>query len=606
MRNFISTIFPHNNSLIVVRCKKFVSSIKWQIIIGLLLIIMLFTVSLNLNGEDIWNGNATTIRKGEFDSEGLFAASNSFPLNSKILITNLANGKSSTVTIRKRIPDSSNMFLLLSDEAARDLEMGTYDVVNVEVRVISYGVDEIIGLPDDLPYNPDPDFWMGTPRPISGYTPSPIPEYPVTPSPPPVVEPTPEATPEPTPETTLYPCDETPEPTPETTPESSPEATLETTPETTPEETPLPTPEPVITPEPIGRVPQKNLYLLPHEDERFMALDYKTFGKDVPDASKNLSLNEAGIDQKKTDKPVEGGIGDPKKMNEKQVVTSKDLKDPAVESPQILDYTPYAAYEDESQLIAALPPVREKQSLVPEYSSEGYPQSESVIALEPTEPLAPSAKTGVAEVFDEYPRVSETEMALSPDEPSIQDNRTRGEVSDTAPRVGESEIALEPGEPDIESKKTDTATPTDETPKIKEAEGDHVAVEPDIRDKTKDTGIEPTNGTGIITGETEIILIPTEMRPPEKIKDESIVAETTVLAKNSYFVQIGSFTDKSVAYALRDKYLSVYPVVIFSPEASKLKIYNVLIGPLNKPESDTLFFRFKANGIKDAFVKYVQ
>ncbi len=574
---------------------------SFRILVYILVIFLITAASMSLFSEDVWNGNATTIRRGEFDIEGYFAASNSFPLNSKIRVTNLATGKTAEVTIRKRIPDASSMFLLLSDQAAMELNIGPYDVVNVEVRVISYGVDEIIGLPDDLPYNPDPDFWMGTPRPVSAITPSPVPEVIVTPSPVPYMEPTPEPTPGAI------------EPTPEATPgieEASPEPTAETTPGPVIEETPAPTPEPTTTPEPSMesalRNPQKNLYLLPHEDERFMAMDYKKSSEKETDTSKKLTPNEAIVEAKKLEKPVEGGIGDSKKIKEKETVSAKDLKDPVYESPQVIDVPDYTAYEQESELIASLPPVKKKESLVPEFSSEGYPQTETIVTLEPTEPHAPTEKEG-AEYSEEYPRISESEASLFPEEPSVHGGGEGGEAFDTGPRVAENEVALEPGEPRVETKKTEAATPTDETPRIKEGEGDFTAVEPGIRDKTGDTQKEPTNGTGKVVTETVITLVPTEMQPPVLTKEQiEKTAETVELAKNSYFIQIGSFTDKAVAMAMKVKYGDTYPVIVYSPDTSKLKIYNVLIGPLNKPESDTLFFRFKANGIKDAFVKYVR
>ncbi len=110
-----------------------------------------------LQSEETWEGNAAIIRKGEFEVKGLFAASNSFPKNSSIRVENMQNGKQVQVTVLKRIDGPGNVFFLLSEEAAVVLGMSSSEVVRVNARLVnSLGV-EIAGLPDDLPYNPDPD-----------------------------------------------------------------------------------------------------------------------------------------------------------------------------------------------------------------------------------------------------------------------------------------------------------------------------------------------------------------------------------------------------------------------------------------------------------------
>ncbi|RPJ07563.1 MAG: SPOR domain-containing protein, partial [Spirochaetaceae bacterium] len=98
--------------------------------------ILLVFISLSiLAAEESWQGNAAVARRGEFEAEGLYAASNSFPENTMVAVTNLDNGKSVTVTIRKRIDGSAGLFLLLSESAASVLAMRPSEIIRVETRV---------------------------------------------------------------------------------------------------------------------------------------------------------------------------------------------------------------------------------------------------------------------------------------------------------------------------------------------------------------------------------------------------------------------------------------------------------------------------------------
>ena len=124
---------------------------------SIVLFFIFFSGGLLLYGEQTWQGNAAMIRRGEFETAGYFAASNSFPLNTKILVKNLYNGRTTEVIVIKRLSEYYSVFLLLSEEAASELSMSEDDVINVEVLVLNFGTGDTIGLPDDLPYNPDPD-----------------------------------------------------------------------------------------------------------------------------------------------------------------------------------------------------------------------------------------------------------------------------------------------------------------------------------------------------------------------------------------------------------------------------------------------------------------
>ena len=86
--------------------------------------------------EQSWEGNAAVIRKGEFDSEGLFAASDSFPKNTLLQIENPQNAKTVQVTVVERINGNGNVFLLLSEQAAAALGLSASEVIRVKARVL--------------------------------------------------------------------------------------------------------------------------------------------------------------------------------------------------------------------------------------------------------------------------------------------------------------------------------------------------------------------------------------------------------------------------------------------------------------------------------------
>ncbi|MQY76891.1 MAG: hypothetical protein GH155_04600, partial [Spirochaeta sp.] len=125
-----------------------------RIILSLLLS---FCALSTITSQEVWEGTAAQIRPGEFAAPGFFAASNSFPKNSTIEIENLETGKRVKVTVLKRVEQSTNIFLLISAEAAAALGIGPSEVIRVKSRLTAGSLMPMAGLPDDLPYNPDPD-----------------------------------------------------------------------------------------------------------------------------------------------------------------------------------------------------------------------------------------------------------------------------------------------------------------------------------------------------------------------------------------------------------------------------------------------------------------
>ncbi len=126
-------------------------------VFGFLVVVFAFFGMFSLFGEDFWEGNAVVVRSGEMDKPGLYALSDSFPKYSKIVVKNLSNGKEVTVTVLDRTRGVTNVFLLLSREAAEKIGIKYGSIAHVRVSLSREPGIVTAGMPGDLPYNPDPD-----------------------------------------------------------------------------------------------------------------------------------------------------------------------------------------------------------------------------------------------------------------------------------------------------------------------------------------------------------------------------------------------------------------------------------------------------------------
>jgi cell division septation protein DedD len=85
--------------------------------------------------------------------------------------------------------------------------------------------------------------------------------------------------------------------------------------------------------------------------------------------------------------------------------------------------------------------------------------------------------------------------------------------------------------------------------------------------------------------------------------------ETTAFAdlpRRSYFVQLGAYSTQGLAEKLANRLRGTYEVIVLAVDSTGRMFYKVLVGPLNRDESGTLLYQFRARGFKDAFVQYVE
>lgn len=209
-------------------------------------------------------GTAVVGRYGEFPSGGLYVASNTFPLNSMIDVTNLSNGRSARLIVAQTLNDPG-VFMVLSEAAATQLGVDARTSGRVRANPVQLPGLTAIDPNQDLPFHPDPDVnpaaVLGDPNesiirpgreePAATVT-QPVPTAPAVPEAPAVAsEPEPEPDPEPEPQEpalVMQPSlalDVTPEPASEAEPEAPVEPEPETEPATEPEPTPAVAGEPV-------------------------------------------------------------------------------------------------------------------------------------------------------------------------------------------------------------------------------------------------------------------------------------------------------------------------------------------------------------------------
>jgi len=100
-------------------------------------------------GNASWYGepfNGRRASNGEiYDMYKLTAAHRTLPFETMVRVTNLSNGKSTTVRITDRGPFVENRIIDLSLAAAREIESVGPGVVPVRVEVLSPGVDPTTG-----------------------------------------------------------------------------------------------------------------------------------------------------------------------------------------------------------------------------------------------------------------------------------------------------------------------------------------------------------------------------------------------------------------------------------------------------------------------------
>ncbi len=221
--------------------------------------VLLFSaVPAPIQAQQAWEGSAVVGRFGDFPPGGLFAASNAFPRNSMVTVTDGRSGRQVRVIVVSRV-DDPGVFLLLSPEAGQELGLRPGGSTQVSAAPLRSTLPDspVPALVDEPALSPDPDVNPAAriaelldpepelepveePRIAAAPEPAdePVTEPAAEPAEEPVTEPEAEAAPEITTAPSLAPVVPSPAPTP---------------PAATPAPTPAPTP-PAVAPAPAPAV----------------------------------------------------------------------------------------------------------------------------------------------------------------------------------------------------------------------------------------------------------------------------------------------------------------------------------------------------------------
>ncbi len=561
-----------------------------KIYIKVIITVLLMTIGTSVSAGSVWDGSVSTARYGYLPQTGLYAASNAFPQNTLVTVTNPETGKSVDVTVLERLEDN-NVFLALSADAADAVGITYGDLFygQISEQNKKSGADE-----NDLPYNPDPDInpsaasedyteltviqnyidnelggtdstilnKPGIDKPVENIPQSNLPDEAVA------VEPAADITSSPD------------------KPAAEPVA---------PEESVVPA-ESISEKEDIPRIenmPMEDVYISTPKEEL-----------PVPDILENNepSVSTPVVEQVE-DIPVLVGMD----AFAPVLVT---LSNPGTELPKI----PVPDSDKPVVSLLSVEPAENNQQpgidVLPELP---------IIGIEDVKEETPTAVTlmyDVAPVEQEkaitptLPQISEKEQAV--DKPEVSSVDTPSPVNEGGPELAELEPAIVRPEKagSIPENVEVILEPSEARPPVVE----EVVEVPPVPDTVHPEPVgEPELAEAAepeIAAETEIAEAAEPVKAVETIK-EPVATEvdansynvTKALSKGSYYLQLGVYREEYSALALAGRLGSTYPVTVLVSEGSDFPKYKVMVGPLGADESGVVLYSFKSRGYPDAFLR---
>ena len=370
-----------------------VFTVRTEKLIVVLLALCLCTVTAF--AQESWQGNAAIARSGEFSTPGLFAASNAFPENTRILVQNSQSGQSVQVTVAQRIPGAGNIFLLLSEEAGTRIGLTGSEVIRVRANVVSSLAKGLSESLQEEAYSADPDL-----NPPISIAEEHLPTGPETPS---EEQVQPEA--------------------PVEQPAEDEEVVAAAAPEEVVVEAPAAPKEIEKTPEEkrleelANRVPQKQLYMPPRQQEIYALAP-------EPGEAEEVEEEIAAAEETPEEPPAEEEEAAPEEEIAEIVV--EEAAEEAVIEPEGPQVSLLVPTEEQEGLDVALPGPEavEPDKPSPEGSRLPVPEEESPLTMKPEEPpFAAEEEAAVEEVAEvveplvEEEPAAETAMAESPPTP---------------------------------------------------------------------------------------------------------------------------------------------------------------------------------------------
>ncbi|HEQ71329.1 MAG TPA: SPOR domain-containing protein [Spirochaetia bacterium] len=532
----------------------------------LIILLLVQTGIVPLVAEETWQGNAAVALRGEVDRSGLVAASNAFPRGTRIEVTNLDNGRTVTVTVVGRLNGGTNVFLLLSEKAAAQIGLEPKDVARISSRVVGISND-LTGGVNEFTYRSEEETD--------------------------VLRRTPEVD-----QTTITQATPTPGPTPQPTPGP----------------TPVPTPT-----EMTRRGFEKDHFTRPYGVEN---ADVTT--RNTPPSERiergEVELKEARVPLKERAEAVI--ITRPTAPTETDVTASGEENLPEVaarERGQANEYTTPTPAPDE--VVAIL--IEPKETITREDGT--------VTTVD-----RPTLDEETIELALNHPELTATERPFIYERHGL--GRQREEITLTAlnlPEVTEAEKASVDAYVKRAQEEDRAALETHVLPEVTEGEKpdvnalarterdqERVEIErtnlPDIQEREKPDVSQKPDVEGRDERETDIALVPTNPRPPERRETVESTHETTThngtttvvresgteYLRNFYYLQIGVYKNRKAAENILQGN-PTYPMMIVTDTINTTTVYKVVVGPLRRDESGTVLYLFRARGFRDAFIRYI-
>ncbi len=554
-----------------------------------------------------WEGNAVVAAYGEFPREGNYAASNTFPRNSIVLVTNAETGTQTEVIVTRRL-DEPGIFMLLSEGAGDELEIRGGKPVRVRARP-SYGTG-ITAVPpnQDLPFSPDPDI-----NPAAA-----------------AADPNAEAL-QPDSRGPLSTASETPVPTTAPPRASTPPAEVGAVAAVVPEPrrpsaATTPATEEAVTPPTTGDIeptasPRAGITQgVDNAAGRLIDPD----GGDPVFTFVPATPAAAPATPEAVDDTADPGLGTQRPLSPDTVPTVTPVPTirqsepvPPAEEPIPGDDGP----PPENRIEQALQMVQSRMQ-----KSRLFPAAEedSVATFMPPRPPR-EAPLDVGDRLAEAQLHSEEAPVQPPvivEAPTVPEEPAPVETGPVAADVGPYEApkeelvaSLREAEPRIERPAADhlgqIGAPPEEEPEASELpEAAPIPAEDAVLSLVP-AEERPPAGPPVTAQSTEEVAPPASSEPSPSVpavaagagwadRNLPIVKE---LREEAYYLQVGAYTNPQSAKTALDGLAAEYPTAVLESSVDERRVYRVFVGPLSADEQGTVLYFVRAKGYRDAFIR---
>lgn len=554
--------------------------------------------------ESFWEGRISAAPYGNLPNRGFYAASNAFPLDTKVKITHPENGTEIEVRVVERL-DQDRIFMQISPEAADAFGLRQNEIINARVSALSEK-NSLIDQPlaEESALSSDPD--INPAAETGGGGRSLIEEYLAL----------------------------------QDTSKQSEEASSAVAPVFPEEETQ--SEDLTGESEEIAEESQEQIAEQEAAAEEESPAETEAIEEDVTELVEEKALEEAPEEKVAVEPAEEEAEKEAEEVTEAVPDTETETEEPVIKSVHAM---PEQSAPSDEEVAFSLPAPALKSA---ETANEAPAEDKTAEVEEAAEESSVPKVVSIEPVF---PREKDRSYSASAPKPPVDRESREGpraslalveaESGDTALSLAPAHAPQLPGEdrpaPDLAS--------AEETPDEGAEEDTELAHQPALPAEEEPLPEEPVETVEVKPEETaeipedaELVLVPAEERPPEGYTEDeseeaaaaedrpeegpeekeavepetpeqyvSMAGEIPVqesLETASYYLQVGAYSRLDLAKRRAGELVKDYPVTIYTDTAeASVPRYKLMIGPLNEDESGTLLFTFTARGYRDAFIR---